>query len=370
MSSSKLAIGIVGLPNVGKSTLFTALTKKQVLIANYPFATIDPTVGVVAVPDRRLDQLSAMSKSQKIVPAIVEFVDIAGLVKGASQGEGLGNQFLSNIREVDAIAHVVRMFDDPDITHVSGEVDPRHDIEVINLELILADLQSATKRLDRVTRDARSGDKQLIAERDLLTKIVATLETGKMASTVAYDPLEEPLVKQLQLLTTKPVLYVLNRKNGAVNIDAENGNRWRELQDYFKETHAHYVLVDAATEHELNDVHDDEREQFRRELGVDVSGVDALIKAGYETLDLLSYFTTGEKESRAWTVTRGATAPEAAGVIHTDFKDKFIRADVIPWEALLGAGSWSSAREKGLVRTEGKEYIVQDGDVMEFRHGA
>lgn len=365
-----LSIGIVGLPNVGKSTLFNALTKKAVPAENYPFCTIDPSVGIVPVPDPRLKSLATLSASEKVIPAVVEFVDIAGLVKGASEGEGLGNQFLSNIREVDAIAEVVRIFDDEDITHVHGDVDPMRDIEVINLELVLADMQSVSRQLDRVTREARSGDKEAILEQQVLEKIMRALEAGKLASSCTFEALEMPVVKRLQLLTTKPFLYVLNRKNTALNIDAEAGERWKSLLNFFEETKAHYVVVDAGVEHELNDVHDDERDQFRRELGIAESGVDALIRAGYETLNLISFFTTGEKETRAWTIPRGASAPEAAGAIHTDFKDKFIRAEVIDWEKLVQTGSWSAARDKGFVRTEGKEYIFKDGDVTEFRHGA
>src|SRR3989344_731483 len=362
-----LSVGIVGLPNVGKSTLFTALTQKSVLIANYPFATIDPSVGVVAVPDPRLMRLSEMSTSKKPVPAAVEFVDIAGLVKGASEGEGLGNKFLSTIREVDAIAEVVRIFDDEDVMHVHRDVDPRHDIEIINLELVLADLETVRKRADRVERDARSGDKVAIAEAAVLKRILPALESGRLAQSVTLSAEEQPLIKGLHLLTIKPILYVLNRKNGAVNVDAEKGERWRELQKFFEDNNAQYVIVDAGTELELNDVHDDERDQFRRDLGLAENGINALIRAGYNLLNLMSYFTTGEDETRAWTVKRDSTAPEAAAAIHTDFQQKFIRADVINWEKLLGAGSWVTAREKGLVRTEGKEYIVQDGDVMEFK---
>lgn len=363
-----LSVGIVGLPNVGKSTLFSALTKKSVLIANYPFATIDPSVGVVAVPDERLHKLAAMSKSVKTVPAAVEFVDIAGLVKGASEGEGLGNQFLQNIRETDAIAEVVRMFDDEDIHHVSGEADPARDIDIIDLELVLADLETAKKRLDRVERDSKSGDKDLILERDTLKKIVPVLEAGKPARIVELDEKERVAAKGLHLLTMKPILYVLNRKSGAVNIDAENGERWHHLKRFLDESGALYVFVDAGVEKELSDVHDDERDEFRRELGVANDGLDDLIKAGYSLLNLISFFTTGETESRAWTIKRGSTAPDAGAAIHTDFRDKFIRAETIGWDKLLEAGSRAAAREKGWIRSEGKEYVVQDGDVMEFLH--
>ena len=364
-----LSIGIVGLPNVGKSTLFNALTKKSVPAENYPFCTIDPSVGVVAVPDDRLGQLGVFSKSVKTVPAAVEFVDIAGLVAGAADGEGLGNKFLSHIREVDAIAHVVRVFEDSNIIHVHGKPVPKHDAEVINLELGLADLDSVKKRIGNLEKEVRAGKKEAIMVRDALVRIEAALLSGKGARTVELTEKEIPLIKGMHLLTMKPMLYVLNRKSGAVNVDAEASDRWRSLTQFLESQHAEWVFVDAGVEQELSDFEGEEKSQFRREFGVADDGLDALIKAGYHLLDLISFFTTGEKETRAWTIRRGAKAPEAGAAIHSDFRDKFIRAETCAWDKLLEVGSWSAARDKGLIRAEGKEYVVQDGDVMEFRHG-
>ena len=361
-----LSVGIVGLPNVGKSTLFTALTKNEVLIANYPFATIDPTVGVVAVPDSRLGTLASISISEKVIPAVVEFVDIAGLVKGASTGEGLGNKFLANIRETDMIAQVVRIFEDSDIHHVSGGVDPLGDIEVINLELVFADTETVEKRLGNVERDAKKGDKDAVIERDVLVRLLPHLREGQLANTLSMTVEEIKSLKPLHLLTMKPFLYICNKKTDAFNLDEQNDSRWQDLVEFFEESGSEYVMVDAGMEHELRDLSEDEKNDFRREYGAQDSGVGSLIRACYDRLGLMSYFTTGEKETRAWTVPIGSTGPRAAAAIHTDFEKKYIRAQVVAFEDFVNAGSLSKAKESGKLRAEGKEYIVKDGDVIEF----
>ena len=363
-----LSVGIVGLPNVGKSTLFNALTKKSVLAANYPFATIDPSVGVVAVPDERLDKLAAFSETKKTVPAIVEFVDIAGLVKGASNGEGLGNTFLSHIREVDAIAQVVRIFDNTNILHVDGEVNPLRDIETINLELILADLETVEKRLQSLERDAKRGAKEAAAELAAVKKAHAMLTESRLAREAEYSDEERLAMKGLHLLTMKPTLYVLNRESTGHNIDELRDGRWERLLEFFEESGSSYITVDAGVESDLRELHSDDKQAFRQEYGVLDDGTSGLIRAAYDMLGLISFFTTGKEETRAWTIPRGAKAPEAGAAIHTDFLNKFIRAEVIAWDKLLEAGSYPKARELGLVRTEGKEYVVQNGDVMEFLH--
>lgn len=349
-----LQIGIVGLPNVGKSTLFKALTKIQVDASNYPFCTIDPNVGVVPVPDERLDKLAAMAHSKKIVPAAIEFVDIAGLVAGAHKGEGLGNKFLANIREVDAIVQVVREFTDNNVVHVHGKVDPKSDVEVINLELIMADIQQIDNALEKLRKKAKGQDKTAVAEVEILEKIKAALTAGKLANTVVLDPeKEEPLITHHCLLTRKPILYVVNVDEDAVATAPAIAGA---------------ITISAKIEAELSELPEAEAKDMMEALGMQETGLAKLITASYELLNLQSFLTTGEDETRAWTIKKGTAAPQAAGVIHTDFAEKFIRAEVVSWDKLLEAGSWSAAKEKGWLRMEGKNYIMQDGDVVEIHH--
>ena len=364
-----LNIGIVGLPNVGKSTLFNALTKASVPSENYPFCTIDPSVGVVGVPDERLEKLTKLSESEKTIPAAIEFVDIAGLVKGASEGEGLGNQFLANIRETDAILEVVRFFDDTNILHVDSRVEPVNDIAVINLELILSDSEQVRKRREKLAGDIKAGTKGAFEEDAVLTKLEKSFSEEKLALHAGLTDEEKKRVMYLNLLTMKPILYALNRKSGGKNLDELNDGRAERAFELIKLLGSRYVMVDAASEHELNSVSDEERSSFRQEFGLLEDGIADLIRGAYETLGLISFFTTGEDETRAWTITKGSAAPAAGAAIHTDFADKFIRAEVVSTDDLLSVGSWARAKESAKVRTEGKDYIVKDGDVMVFLHG-
>ena len=362
-----MKLGIVGLPNVGKSTLFNSLTKAGAESANYPFCTIDPNVGVVTVPDERLNLLGDFYKSKKVTPAVIEFVDIAGLVKGASKGEGLGNQFLANIREVDAIVHVVRCFEDGNVVHVDGSIDPLRDIETINLELIFSDLEILERRIAKVTKTARM-DKEAAKELDFLQKVKKHLEDGKMAITMELDNEdEEGFMGTYNLLTWKPVIYAANVAEDDLADDGENNTYVQAVREYAKEQNSEIFVICAQIEQESAELDEDEKKMFLEDLGLTESGLEKLVKASYHLLGLMSFLTAGEDETRAWTIKIGTKAPQAAGKIHTDFERGFIKAEVVNYRDLLDCGSYAGAREKGLVRMEGKEYVVQDGDVILFR---
>lgn len=362
-----MKLGIVGLPNVGKSTLFNSLTKAGAESANYPFCTIDPNVGIVAVPDERLDKLTEMYNSAKTTPAVIEFVDIAGLVKGASKGEGLGNQFLANIREVDAIVHVVRCFEDTNVIHVDGSVDPIRDIETINLELIFSDIEVLDRRIAKTIRGARN-DKMLAKELDFQQRIKAHLEEGKLAKTIEVtDEDEQAWIEEYNLLTWKPVIFAANVGEEDIADDGASNENVQKVKEYAKDFDAEVFVVCAQIEQELAELDDDEKKMFLEDLGVKESGLDKLIKASYSLLGLISYLTAGETESRAWTIKKGTKAPGAAGKIHSDFERGFIKAEVVSYKDLMDCGSMLAAKEKGLVRQEGKEYVVEDGDVILFK---
>ena len=360
-----MKLGIVGLPNVGKSTLFNSITKAGAECANYPFCTIEPNVGVVAVPDERLDNLAKMYNPQKVTHAVIEFVDIAGLVKGASKGEGLGNKFLSHIRETDAICEVVRCFEDSNVVHVDGSVDPIRDIETINLELIFADIETVNKRLEKANKNLKA-DKKYQFEIDLLEKIKKTLENGQSARTIDFNEDEQVLVKDMFLLTTKPILYIANVSEEQLE-NAENDELVLKVKEYAKNEKAEVIPLCVKIEEELSGLDDNDKKEMLEALGLEESGLDKVIKKSYDLLGLMSFLTAGEPEVRAWTIKKGTKAPEAAGKIHSDIQRGFIKAEIVSYDDLMKEGSMLSAKEKGLVRSEGKEYVMQDGDIVLFK---